>query len=38
MRNATTAAPALPQLTEPFDALQEAFRLGVRSYLQELLE
>jgi transposase-like protein len=38
MRNATTAAPALPQLTEPFDALEEAFRLGVRSYLQELLE
>ena len=38
MRNATTAAPALPHLTEPFDALEEAFRLGVRSYLQELLE
>lgn len=38
MSKATIPSPSLPTLDEPFDALEQAFRLGVRSYLQELLE
>ncbi len=38
MLNPITAAPALPQLSEPFAALEETLRLAVWSDLQALLE